>query len=240
MKPKVQNNLPTRSTLRVGHPGRHTGFTLIELLVVITIIGVLAALISPVIQKSLERSQEALLSSNLRQVGVALLSYASDHNATLPMAGSTIPYSAEQDPQTPLAWQQALDAYINADRRVFLFPNDPPVNSNVQPVRNVRGFFIGVRAAYVDSQQEFAALNLLRIRQPSSYVLGGEVRYGPFTKADADRDNYNMDPAFSGRTTPGEPVSLLFADGSVRRYTHFDQSEITTRYDGPGLADPEW
>jgi prepilin-type processing-associated H-X9-DG protein len=129
---------------------------------------------------------------------------------------------------------------VSADRRIFLFPNDPPVNSKVKPVNRVRGFFLGVRAAYIDNLQNFGTLNLLRIQRPSAYILGGELRLGPFTANDADRDNYSMDPAFNGSTTPGEPVNLLFADGSVRSYTHFDQSVMTTRYEGPGLANPEW
>ncbi len=56
---------------------------MIELLVVIAIIILLAAILLPALQKARERGRRAVCMSNLRQWGVAWMSYAGDHNGVL-------------------------------------------------------------------------------------------------------------------------------------------------------------
>jgi len=55
-------------------------FTLIELLVVIAIIAILAAILLPVLASAKERGQRALCTGNLRQIGLAAMTYAGDNN----------------------------------------------------------------------------------------------------------------------------------------------------------------
>jgi len=60
------------------------GFTLLEMLAGISVIGLLAVLLYPALEKSMDRAKSAQCTSNLRQIGVALFSYSSDHDGRFP------------------------------------------------------------------------------------------------------------------------------------------------------------
>lgn len=61
------------------HQRKNRGFTLIELLVVIGIIGILAGLLLPALSHARERGRAVKCSSNLKQVGLAMMMYVEDH-----------------------------------------------------------------------------------------------------------------------------------------------------------------
>jgi prepilin-type N-terminal cleavage/methylation domain-containing protein/prepilin-type processing-associated H-X9-DG protein len=66
---------------------RYRGFTLIELLVVIAIIAILAALLVPSLKKALEMGRRTVCKSNLRQIGISIISYSNDHDNWMPPGG---------------------------------------------------------------------------------------------------------------------------------------------------------
>jgi prepilin-type N-terminal cleavage/methylation domain-containing protein/prepilin-type processing-associated H-X9-DG protein len=64
-------------------------FTLLELLVVVAIIGVLVALLSPAIEKSVERSRLAVCGENLHALSTGMHMYASEFNDALVVGPGT-------------------------------------------------------------------------------------------------------------------------------------------------------
>lgn len=80
---------------------RIRGYTLVELLVVIAIIGVLMAILFPVYSTARQKAYETVCISNMRQLTLAILAYASNHNERLPDASTWVsdimPHVKDQD-----------------------------------------------------------------------------------------------------------------------------------------------
>jgi prepilin-type N-terminal cleavage/methylation domain-containing protein len=68
---------------------KKTGFTLIELLVVIAIIALLLSILLPAVNKARELAKRMVCSNQLRQVGLAIPSYANNFADSLPWWGYT-------------------------------------------------------------------------------------------------------------------------------------------------------
>lgn len=114
-------HIHTKPTLEFSRPS--PGFTLIELLTVIAIIGILAAILIPVVGRVRSSAHAAHCVSNLRQIGTATFLYLNDNNDRFfpRVQGSRFHVLGKSGTSRPLAAdQRPLNIYLGVDH-----PEDP-------------------------------------------------------------------------------------------------------------------
>src|SRR5829696_3555618 len=88
-----------------------SGFTLVELLVVIAVIGVLVALMLPAIQSTREAARKTQCSNNLKQIGLGIHGYLTEHGAFPPGYVSVV--LADHDDGGPgWSWSAQIMSFI--------------------------------------------------------------------------------------------------------------------------------
>lgn len=90
----------------------YRGFTLIELLVVIAIIAILAAILFPVFAQARAKARQATCTSNMKQIGLAALMYATDYDEMLPWAASNAG-------ATTTTWYDLVEPYVKVGAQGF-------------------------------------------------------------------------------------------------------------------------
>lgn len=109
---------------------RKTAFTLIELLVVVAIIGILAALVFPVIGKMRDRAQTAKCASNLRQIHVASTLFSSDNNNTIVPSLNWKAGGTWYDVLAPYLVARGKNSTLFCPANKIAFSEDPRCNYN--------------------------------------------------------------------------------------------------------------
>jgi len=142
-----------RSSRRAG------AFTLVELLCVIAIIGILAALLLPVLNQSEARAKRIGCENNLHQAGIAFQIFTHDHDGKFPMSASTNEGGAAEFVQNGYAVDgefyfsfrqfQVLSNELSMPS-VLTCPTDPRLPAtNFGALQNSNlSYFIGVKAEF--------------------------------------------------------------------------------------------
>jgi prepilin-type N-terminal cleavage/methylation domain-containing protein len=104
------------------HRQPKAAFTLIELLTVIAIIGILAAILIPVVGRVRESARAAACLSNLRQLHLAVMLAAEDNGDRFPLGAAGSSAAAQH-------WHRRVAPYVNANfdekvTEIFLCPTD--------------------------------------------------------------------------------------------------------------------
>ena len=220
----------------------YAGFTLIELLVVIAIIGILAALLLPVLSAAKQRAWTAQCLSNLHQLGLGMKMFADENNELYPESGATISWNATDAQTQNHGWMQQVFSYTQSTN-IYHCPGNAQLLAGNQSPFN---YFNGVRAAYIASDTDpmnrrFAPVDSKRVQFPQAYVLSGDTidndQY--FLPDDCDKDDYSQNCV--GGDDNGMPSvewqahskgqNLLFEDGHAKWYKNYNTNEMTFRYD---------
>jgi prepilin-type N-terminal cleavage/methylation domain-containing protein/prepilin-type processing-associated H-X9-DG protein len=115
-------------------------FTLIELLVVIAIIGILAAILLPVLSSAKQRADSVSCLNNTRQWGIGFRMYCDENNDYVPEEGDTVESinytgSASSTDNYHLAWYNVIPPEVGQQSLVNLYgannnPKMPPLPSS--------------------------------------------------------------------------------------------------------------
>jgi len=106
----LTRSVPSKSASR-------SAFTLIEMLVVVTIILLLMGLTVGGVSRAVRSAQRTQCMSNMRQIGLAILTYATEHRGNLPPTR----HSAGADQ----AWITVLAPYLGDMDQIRISPADP-------------------------------------------------------------------------------------------------------------------
>jgi prepilin-type N-terminal cleavage/methylation domain-containing protein/prepilin-type processing-associated H-X9-DG protein len=191
------------------------GFTLVELLVVIAVIGILAALLLPSLSQGKEKAKTISCRSNLKQLDVAAIMYASEHQDQLPPR-FLIPL-----------WPLPLQPYY---RDVALLKCPTELNGSARSYI-INGWNDSFRENLSDA--EFAAfmnfqwpqgMKMSQIPLPAETIVFGEKRTGSphaymdFLQGEQGNDLEELEHGrHGGGTSPrGRSSNYAFADGSAR------------------------
>jgi prepilin-type N-terminal cleavage/methylation domain-containing protein/prepilin-type processing-associated H-X9-DG protein len=166
------------------------GFTLIEVLVVITIIVVLAVLSTLGVSKLRSAAHGANCTSNLRQIGAAMISYAQERNGKLPALelknpnGSGNGIWAVQLAKEGYLWEPSTPGPPKLGEGVWACPECDFRNNNQRGYGVVEAtiFQYSDRPSTVNSRlgrQENGSLRLNQIEDPANTWLVGDAAESP-------------------------------------------------------------
>ena len=245
------------------HKPDKSAFTLIELLVVLAIIGILAALLLPVLANAKKKARTVKSISNQKQIGAGYTGYLGDHDGWFPTVygaagvggkqGSGLDGNGEPLPPIPaLLWgakvpesERPLNQYVG-DPRIFHDPADKG------------GTSFGLRScwdALGNSYQPQVADDLFRVRRvlgernekPNSYEATSMHESELTAYASVDKKiiqgdwNWPYDREDAWHGVKGNATHLmLYGDMHVDRFTFPPTIEFTNMFTVPPDPDYLW
>jgi prepilin-type N-terminal cleavage/methylation domain-containing protein/prepilin-type processing-associated H-X9-DG protein len=194
---------------------RRDGFTLVELLVVIAIIAILAAVLVSSLPGAIQHAYCAGCATNMRNLGLAMMEYASDNDNQLP---GRVTNNGDK-------WPVLLLPYTTGPK-VYADPGDP-IAMSISPQdmvsnngNNSSFFFNGF---YTNPNLTVRLVNITNA--PNVILLGQKIHgstqyYMDFVEPPSGNENdiLNKTAYFGGS-------NYVFADGSVRYMKQADYND---------------
>ncbi|HEY3269500.1 MAG TPA: prepilin-type N-terminal cleavage/methylation domain-containing protein [Armatimonadota bacterium] len=209
------------------------GFTIIELLVVIAIIAILAAILFPVFARARDRASATTCLSNEKQIGLALVQYASDYDDCFPPERnwSTTPYTYWKDALNPILSRSVKDAWTCPSNAHTWDPVPYAKGVYGDESGRPRGYALNGDIFYVSQDFQTKGMPLGKVRNPAGTILIVESR-SPFSDLQSDAGAYgfweqpnanyqgplfrNPQRAKGGFEQHGGRINFIFADTHVR------------------------
>ena len=224
-----------------GRSEAQKAFTLVELLVVLAIIGLVAALLFPVLGNAQARSREAQCANNLKKVHVLVTLFASDRKGVLPPSNTANPNTIKNT--ATLDWLKAMKDYMDENdlsKEVWYCPSlmrqDEKNRSTEGWDNNWSEVWIGYN--YLGNPTEISVAYSKYVGQApygkSKRLLTGEILATDICET---RDSSTNGAQVATWTTfphdrPKKPVTCnrLIGDGHVER-APLAQTQLRFRYD---------
>jgi len=228
-----------------SHHSPRAAFSLIELLVVIGIIGILIALLLPVLSTVRAHAIQIKCAAQLHQLGQGLANYTVAFRGHYPACSDWQVYAGDGTGEdTPgLGWTEEIEPYFaKVTTGIYHCPSFPPETEY--------NYFLSIHWIWKTQQRQ--DLTTGDIRRSSEYILSGDCTHArlyppPFGQSqlhvefnDCDKDDalwkclsffgeeYGMNAHRAGN-------NVLFGDYHVACYLKFDPQYMTYNPQQPGI-----
>ncbi len=209
------------------------GFTLIELLVVIAIIAILASILFPVFARAREQARKSACNSNVRQITLALLSYAQDYDeAFCPFSQGngyqgSLGYGGGDGPR----WADVVMPYVK-NSQIFNCPSDQTrmaiyAGGSYFDIKNYTYGYVSPSSGAAD--YGVASRNLAEIPDPCKTIV----------VVDDGRGEDTGDTEYLGRVIPSPSDDLASLGSRVQgmRHTGASASNLAGQAFNAGYVD---
>ena len=174
---------------------KHRAFTLVEALITVAILAIIAAVLFPVIARGLEPPRRGTgrgCTSNLKQIGLGFLQYASDYNNKLPPTSNATG-----------GWTALLQPYFKSERMLLC-----------SSVRDTSG----IKATDYFANARLSGLDAAKLTFSQSTILAGDG----LPNQGSTYSLWQLPPSWrTDRNSPAwrhfDAANYLYADGHVKQ-----------------------